>query len=96
MYKKRMGEVNTKEYKEIGKVNPRVTLVLKLIFYPLELVSFCLQYFYMRSKITNEKVGFKKAFFHPADLTIKIYRNWVMELSKFGYNEDWSRKIFFG
>lgn len=42
------------------------------IFLPFELLAFVIQYFYMKPKMTNEKVGLGSAFFHPRDLSSEI------------------------
>lgn len=39
----------------------------------LEVLAFLVQYIYMKPKITNEKVGFGYAFFHPVDGS-KVFR----------------------
>lgn len=38
----------------------------------LNRIAFCLQYRYMKSKITNEKISLHQAFFHPQNLEKKI------------------------
>lgn len=48
----------------------------------IELISFFLQYFYMKRKITNESVGFGFAFFHPNQLGKKIESEFKKRLVK--------------
>lgn len=40
----------------------------------LNRITFYLQYFYMKSKITNEKISLHQAFFHPKDLSSQILK----------------------
>ena len=51
------------------KIFTKANLIL-----PFELLAFLAQYLYMRPKMTNEKVGWGFAFFHPDQLGLK-YNN---------------------
>jgi len=44
------------------------------------ILAFKLQYFYMKSKITNEKVSLHQAFFHPGNLQDKILKDYQQKL----------------
>lgn len=50
--------------------------------WPLELIAFGLQYWYMKSRITNERVGWGHAFFHPKRRGEKILRLLEKRLAK--------------
>lgn len=52
----------------------------KGLFYFLNTIAFRLQYFYMKPKITNEKVGLYQAFFHPQNLEEKILKEYQQRL----------------
>jgi hypothetical protein len=46
----------------------------------LNKIAFRLQYCYMKSKITSEKISLTQAFFHPKDLRLKVlkeYQRWT-------------------
>jgi predicted nucleotidyltransferase len=62
---------------------------------PFELVALLGQFFYMRSRITREKVSWGEAVFHPNDLTAKIYEKWCAKLVKLKYNKTEATDIFF-
>ena len=44
------------------------------------ILAFKLQYFYMKSKITNEKISLHQAFFHPGNLQDKILKDYQQKL----------------
>ena len=46
----------------------------------LNTLAFRLQYFYMKPKITNEKVSLHQAFFHPGNLQDKILKDYQQKL----------------
>ncbi len=59
--------------------------VLSFLIYPIELLLFVAQYFFMKRKITNEQVDWGYAFFHPRDLsdqTVKEFERKVLRASK--------------
>ena len=59
-------------YREILKTHPHPnptthnSQLTTILLYSINLLLFCLQYLYMRSKMTTERVGPGFAFFHPA------------------------------
>lgn len=57
----------------------RIFEVMLLIFEP---VSYFIQYEYMKGKITNEKIGWGFAFFHPKNLSPLILKKFEMRLKK--------------
>lgn len=48
----------------------------------LNRIAFPLQYQYMKSKITNEKVSLHQAFFHPQNLEKKIYASFEEKIKR--------------
>lgn len=52
----------------IKKTEYRISNIEYLIFWPLNLLFFLIQYLYMLPKMTSEKVGLGFAFFHPSKL----------------------------
>jgi len=66
-----VGRYLANAYKELskGKVKKQNPSILSLIFAPLNLLSFFLQYLYMLPKITTEKVSLHAAYFHKNDLS---------------------------
>lgn len=53
------------------------------ILVPFELVAFFLQYLYMKPKMTNERVGWGYAFFHPIRLSEKVLKKLETRLLKY-------------
>ncbi len=48
---------------------------------PFETIAFWLQYFYMKPKMTNEKVGWGAAFFHPQNLSREVMEQFHKRLA---------------
>ncbi|MCL4390257.1 MAG: nucleotidyltransferase domain-containing protein [Patescibacteria group bacterium] len=55
---------------------------------PLESLAFVMQFFYMRSKMTNEQIGLHQAFFHPSDLSERVLKSLRRRLKKLGIIEE--------
>jgi len=56
---------NLENYK-ISKLNENWKLKIEnLLFWPLNLLAFLIQYAYMKPKMTSEKIGLGFAYFHP-------------------------------
>ena len=54
------------------KIKPLISNFYYLVFWPLNLLFFLLQYIYMKPKMTSERVNLGFAFFHPrANIHIK-------------------------
>ncbi|MBI3887892.1 hypothetical protein HY310_02385, partial [Candidatus Microgenomates bacterium] len=51
---------------------------------PFELVAFLIQYYYQKSKQSNEKISWGQAFFHPNDLSEKVLKKFDQRLLKYG------------
>ncbi len=47
---------------------------------PFEALAFLGQYLYMRPKMTNEKVGWGRAFFHPRNLSNEVLKKFETRL----------------
>lgn len=58
--------------------------IFALCLLPFELIAFCLQYLYMKSKITHERVGWGYAYFHPRDLSSLVLEKYSQKLKKLG------------
>lgn len=54
----------------------------------IELCAFIFQYFYMKPKITNERVGWGYAFFHPNDLSEKVLKKFEKNLKKLNLTKE--------
>ena len=50
---------------------------------PFELIAYWLQYLYMKSKVTNESVGWGYAYFHPRNLSKTIDKKYSQRLVKY-------------
>ncbi len=48
----------------------------------IELMAFLGQYLFMKVKITNERVGWGYAFFHPRDLSVEVYQEFFRRLKR--------------
>lgn len=64
----------------------------KTLLGQLEHLAFRLQYWYMKRKITNEKVGRHSAFFHPLP-TGKIVLNQYHQKLKYLRGDNYSRRV---
>ncbi len=58
-------------YEEIQRVTPFAAsdakgVTLSILFWPLNLIFFILQFIYMLPKMTSERISLHSAFFHPA------------------------------
>ncbi len=51
-------------------------------------IAYWLQYFYMRPKITNERISRYQAFFHPALLRGKIESEFKLRSKRYNINDD--------
>ena len=58
----------------------------KTLLGQLEYLAFRLQYWYMKRKITNEKVGRHSAFFHPRSTAKIVLRQYFTKLKQLGIN----------
>lgn len=47
------------------------------LLWPFEFLAFIFQYLYMKPKMTNEKIGWGYAFFHPSDLSERVVRQFM-------------------
>jgi len=59
--------------------------ILSGALFPLELIAFVCSIWYMKNKMTNEKVGWGYAFFHPNDLSetvLERFRQRLLKLSR--------------
>lgn len=50
---------------------------------PFELLAFVIQYFYQRPKQSKEKLGWGYMFFHPDDLSEKVFKKFEQRLLKY-------------
>ena len=52
---------------------------------PIELITFTMQWLYMKNKITNERMGWGYAFFHPRNLSEKIVADFEKKLKQVSF-----------
>lgn len=60
--------------------NKKWSKIVSLWLLPFELVAFGLQYLYMQSRITSEKIGLGYAYFHPHDLSVTVEKAFKRKL----------------
>ena len=87
-YRWRQNNKWTKEYlpnayKVAGKGTEKTSLRIWGLLAPLELLAYFLQFAYMRKKITNERIGWGHAFFHPKDLSSEIIMRYQQRIRKY-------------
>ena len=63
------------------EVPKRNNSLLSSFLYPFNLVSFVIQYLYMRPKITTEEIRLTHAYFHTQDFAQKIQKHLIHNLS---------------
>lgn len=72
LYKAKIALVNNKKVNRFINKNKAIFIWKIDIIYIFEIITFLIQYLYMRPKITNEKINLNYAFFHPRTLADKI------------------------
>ena len=63
---------------------PHSKVKLLNVFTPLEKIFFYFQYFYMKSKVTREKISLHSAFFHPRPTSQIILKKYQQRLKSLG------------
>lgn len=77
-------KVKAKEILESPSMTPTVILAgVQNLLFPFEFLAFISQYLYMKPHMTNEKVGWGFAFFHPNDLSKTIPEKYKQRLLKY-------------
>lgn len=74
-------ELSIKNYGYKKKHNTYFIIHNSLVIF--ELIAFLFQYLYMKRKITNERVGWGYAFFHPNDFSEKVLKRFEQRLLKY-------------
>lgn len=77
-----INKITTKQDNNLAKKG-RIAILLSCYLAFVEKVAFHLQFWYMKPKMTIEKVNLYQAFFHPKDLSDKIQKEFERRILKF-------------